>query len=282
MPEPLYLADTAVAPRVKVRPVVLFAIADHYARREEGQHRVIGTLLGVARDGEVEIRNCFPVPHNETADQVAMNMEFQRTMFELHQKVNQKEAIVGWYATGTEITEHSVLIHEFYGREADNPIHLTFNCDVTKGAFGFQAYVSSPLGIANRSPGTVFVPVQAELAYSEAERTGVDLLQRSKEAPNGTMPILTEMDHLESAVDRLANMLDAAHTYVKKVVEGEQEGDKNVGRQLLSLVQTVPEVDGAILDRLFNNNLQDLLTVVYLTNLTRTQLKLSERLYNVL
>jgi translation initiation factor 3 subunit F len=55
---------------VSVNPVVLFSILDHYLRRQEKQHRVIGTLLGVrSEDGsEVEVRNCFPVSHDETKD----------------------------------------------------------------------------------------------------------------------------------------------------------------------------------------------------------------------
>ena len=68
--QPLVFDDQALALNVKVHPVVLFSIIDHYARRNEGQERVIGTLLGTVRDGEVEIRNCFPVPHNETEEQV--------------------------------------------------------------------------------------------------------------------------------------------------------------------------------------------------------------------
>jgi hypothetical protein len=50
---------------VKVHPVVIFNILDHFIRRTEGQDRVIGTLLGVNVEGVIEIRNCFPVPHTE-------------------------------------------------------------------------------------------------------------------------------------------------------------------------------------------------------------------------
>ena len=38
--------DPAQAIQVKVHPVVLLAVLDHYTRRPEGQGRVIGTLLG--------------------------------------------------------------------------------------------------------------------------------------------------------------------------------------------------------------------------------------------
>jgi len=84
------------SPKVKVLPVVFFSILDHYLRRAETQGRVIGTLLGTITGANVEVTSCFPVPHNETDEQVAVDMEYQRTMFNLHQRVNPKEVIVGW------------------------------------------------------------------------------------------------------------------------------------------------------------------------------------------
>jgi len=55
-----------------IEPVVLFSILDHALRRNTNQKRVIGTLLGVRSDDgtEIEIRNCFAVPHNESSEQV--------------------------------------------------------------------------------------------------------------------------------------------------------------------------------------------------------------------
>ena len=55
-----------------IEPVVLFSILDHALRRNANQKRVIGTMLGIRSDDgtEVEIRNCFAVPHNESSEQV--------------------------------------------------------------------------------------------------------------------------------------------------------------------------------------------------------------------
>lgn len=58
---------------------------------------MIGTLLGRRTESEVEIRSAFAVLHSETDEQVAVDMEYHRTMYELHHKVNPKEVIVGWY-----------------------------------------------------------------------------------------------------------------------------------------------------------------------------------------
>jgi translation initiation factor 3 subunit F len=81
---------------VTIHPVALFSILDHYLRRTDSQDRVIGTLLGTRTETEIEIHNCFAVLHSETSEQVAVDMEYHRAMFDLHQKVNPKEVIVGW------------------------------------------------------------------------------------------------------------------------------------------------------------------------------------------
>lgn len=56
--------------KVIVHPVVVFNILDHWIRRPDTKQRVIGTLLGsITEDGNIEIHNCYPVPHTE-AEQV--------------------------------------------------------------------------------------------------------------------------------------------------------------------------------------------------------------------
>ncbi|XP_041038586.1 eukaryotic translation initiation factor 3 subunit F, partial [Carcharodon carcharias] len=89
----------------------------------------------------VEITNCFSVPHNESEDEVAVDMEFAKNMYELHKKVAPNEVIVGWFATGHDITEHSVLIHEYYSREAQNPVHVTVDTMLQDGRMSIKAYV---------------------------------------------------------------------------------------------------------------------------------------------
>jgi len=65
-PAPLTLPAGVTENSVRVHPVVLFTICDAYIRRNEGQARVIGTLLGKVGDGIIDIRNCYAVPHTES------------------------------------------------------------------------------------------------------------------------------------------------------------------------------------------------------------------------
>lgn len=69
-PAPLTLPIGSTENNVRVHPVVLFTICDAYIRRNKGQERVIGTLLGTIGDGVVDIQNCYAVPHIETNEQV--------------------------------------------------------------------------------------------------------------------------------------------------------------------------------------------------------------------
>jgi hypothetical protein len=97
---------------VRVHPVVLFNIVDAYERRQFDQHRVIGTLLGTTdKSGVVEITNSFVVQHRETDQEVAIDIEVAKELFELYRKVNGNESIVGWFATGEgDVNEYSVRV----------------------------------------------------------------------------------------------------------------------------------------------------------------------------
>lgn len=80
-----------------VRPLVVFNILDHYQRRAADQFRVVGTLLGT-RTGlhTVAVTNSFPVPHTETDDSVALNMDIHNKFLDMYTKINPDEVIVGW------------------------------------------------------------------------------------------------------------------------------------------------------------------------------------------
>ena len=72
---------------------------------------------------------------------MAIDIEFSRNMYELHKRVNTSEIIVGWYSTGPDVSEASVLIHEYYSREAKTPVHLTVDTTLRSGKLGMQAYI---------------------------------------------------------------------------------------------------------------------------------------------
>ncbi|KAK1299105.1 Eukaryotic translation initiation factor 3 subunit F [Acorus calamus] len=258
----------------RVHPLLVFNICDCYVRRPDQAERVIGTLLGsVSADGTVDIRNSYAVPHNESSDQVALDIEYHHNMLLSHQKVNPKEVIVGWYSTGFGLTGGSALIHDFYAREVTNPIHLTVDTGFSSGEASIKAYVSINLSLGDQPLAAQFHEIPLDLRMVEAERVGYDIL---KTPVVDKLP--SDLEGMEASVQRLLALIDDVYKYVDDVVEGRVEPDNNVGRSISDTLALVPKMSPATFDKLLNDRLQDHLLLLYLSSLTRTQLTIAEKL----
>jgi len=212
---------------VTIHPVALFSILDHYLRRSDNQDRVIGTLLGTRHETEVEVRSSFAVLHSETDEQVAVDMDYHRTMYELHHKVNPKEVIVGWYSTGSNLNTYSALIQNFYSQETapHQAIHISVNTGVDVGQeAGVKAFISSPLGVFPKPENCVFVSVPVELRFHDVERSGLDLLINTVKSSSSTsaQPI-SDLELIERAILDVSDMLDRVLAYVRDVLSGQKK-----------------------------------------------------------
>lgn len=72
-------------------------------------------------------------------------------------------AAAGWWATGHEVTNHSSVIHEYYARECNNPIHLTVDTSLQGGRMGLKAYVCINLGVPGGKQGCMFTPINGDV-----------------------------------------------------------------------------------------------------------------------
>lgn len=281
------LAGTASANDViiKVHPMVLFCVLDHYLRRPEGQVRVIGSLLGRVNGNVVEVTNCFAVPHQEKNDEVAVGKDFNKQMLALCSRVNSMEKIVGWYATtfdGAQVVDNSSLIHEFFTTECDSPVHLVVDTALTGNMVGCRGYISTPLEIDGEPLANVFHQVRVQLESSEAERICIDRMVKgqgsSHMTPDGLAAVDAQMASLETSMSRLLELLTEASDFVDQVVAGKAQADAEVGRRIADTLAVVPRMRPEAFAKMFDGNLQDLLMVSYLSSLTRTQLAIAEKL----
>jgi len=270
--------SAAVNLKVKVHPVVLLQIADSYERRSQENHRVIGTLVGSVDKQSIEVTNCFCIPHKEYEERVEADIVYAQDMYELNQKVAPHETLVGWFATGNEITSHSALIHDYYARETKDPIHLTLDTTLVSGQVIMKAYVFVPLGVPGATSGSMFTPVQVELVATEPEIAGLDILYKTKYSKVRTVEPIPQLSKVSEAAVKMQVMLDAVIQYVEAILDGTQEPDNSVGRALNNLMLSVPKMEADQFDVMLNSNLKDLLMVVYLSQMTKTQLQLNEKL----
>ena len=264
----------------------LFSILDHSLRRNPDQERVIGTLLGHrSEDGtEVEIRNCYAVPHTETTEQVEVDMDYQKQMLALHLRANPREVLVGWYATSNELNTFSALIQNFYGQQGDGTwphpaVHLTLSTVPGKDIEA-RTYISAPIGVtAERAADScLFIPVPYDIRYGEAEKSGLEVISAAKDREDRTQSVVTDIDSLEHAIENVLEMLERVSNYVNNVLDEEATPSSALGQFLMNTLSLAPKVDPADIERDFNNHIQDVLVVSYLANTIRTQIDLSNRL----
>jgi len=287
--ETLFLRSESDSGSVKVNlhPVVVFSILDHFIRRNEGQDRVIGTLLGRINGGVVDVVNCFPVPHQEKSAEVAVGKDFNRQMYALHRQVNKNEVVVGWYATtvdGCSITEHSCLIHDFYSKECRQPIHLVVDTSLLQNSLSMKAYVSSRLTIRSKSDAkpmaAQFQQIQVKIKSSEPEKIGIDTMVKNLERDSAETIDSTrsEVTNLQQSIESLLEALNSTCDYVDNVVDGKLPIRHDVGQLIAHAIAAVPRIQPLQLEKMFDDSVQDMLMVSYLSNLTRTQLAVAEKL----
>ena len=291
---------------VSVQPQALFSILDHASRRPAEQERVIGTLLGVrSEDGtEIEIRNCYAVPHTETAEQVEVDMDYQKRMLELHLRAAPKEILIGWYATSSELNTFSALIQNFYSQQGEGTfphpaVHLTLSTIAGQDVKA-ETYISAPIGVTpeRAADSCVFIPVPHEIKYGEADKSGLELIAGARDREDRSQLLQTDIETLERAIEQVLEMLERVSNYVSNVLDEEAEPSSALGQFLMNTLSLAPKVDAESIERdLYvkpplamafvtvwlteissNNHIQDVLLVSYLANTIRTQIDLSNRL----
>lgn len=240
---------------------------------------------------QIEITNAFAVPHAERGDEVAIGKDFNRQMLALHLRANPRETVVGWYATALPdendpvngeskcIADTSSLIHEFYAGECDDdPIHLVVDTSLKNDAMALRAYKSIPVCVKGETLANMFHEIRLTLKSSESERICIDRLIASSSPAEGASPDQDESAALQLSMEKLLAMLETCSEYVDKVVDGSISPDDEAGREISDTLNSVPRIRPEVFDKMFDDSLQDLLMVTYLSNITKTQLVIAEKL----
>jgi len=281
----------------RVHPVAILKIVDANVRRPEGAKRVIGTLLGWISEGSVvDITDSFPVVHRDT-DMVLMDQDYHKQMLALRQKVSPREVVVGWFSTGVEINAVSAVIHAFYCTKESQftatavlpgPVHLTVDTTLAGSSFAIKAFVNVQTQVASSLLQFHEVPLRVQT--SAAEKAGISQLMQARRANREAAAAgqgakdINSLDGFEGGLKELLRLFLRIREYVRAVKAGKVQGDLAVGRGLTQALCSEPIIDIAAVEQLCTSSLQDALMVVYLSNLTRTQISIAEKInsqYNV-
>jgi len=279
-----------------VHPVVVLNILDHHSRRNKGQTRVIGTLLGINNDGLIDITNCFPVPHKEvdSEEKVGIDMEYHRTMLNFHYQANPSEIIVGWYSSTGEINSNSKYINEFYGNEIQRPpIHLCVDVDLKTESISLKAFMATSVSFEKQVVAAHFNRISLKLDFTDTERIAMTAINANKElnppiAEDGEekeeedSELERQVGVIHHSIERLEEIVGDLQTYLADVCSGKKQPNKIVGRKLQKIISQLNIYKPESFRNMFNDGIQDLLLVAHLANITQAQLQAAEKIHQIL
>ena len=147
---------------------------------------------------------------------------------------------------------------------------------------GIKAYISEPFGVdsASSSSGSQFQPIKLTHA-NKSDFTGLESLMACKQEDATISTPISETSNLRVAFRALLSRLDAVTRYVDDVLSGHTEANSKIGRYLSETMAQISLLDEEEFQKIYNNSLQDHLMAMYLSNLTKTQLSLVQKLQTV-
>merc|ERR1712096_90502 len=166
---------------------------------------------------------------------------------------------------------------------------MLVDTSVLDTAFGIKAFVNVRTTVAESL--LQFHEIPSRVQTSAAEKSGISQLMQARRftreaaAHGGAAKDIGAIDGFVGGLSELLSLFRRIQEYVRAVMAGKIEGDLAVGRGLTTALCTEPVIDLEAVEKLCNSALQDALMVVYLSNLTRTQIAIAEKInsqYNVL
>jgi len=166
-------------------------------------------------------------------------------------------------------------------------VHLLFGLGLGERRMSCKAFVSTGLTLGDVRVATAFRDIALTVVSGESDRVGVETLLKmsgtgSAATPSSGGSSAGELDSVEHTVKKLLRTLEGVADHVQKVVGGQATAEPQLVSLLQQLVASAPRLPTETFGKMCNTQVQDMLTVVYLANLTRTQLALAEKLQGTL
>ncbi|SPJ10254.1 eukaryotic translation initiation factor 3 subunit 5, putative [Plasmodium sp. DRC-Itaito] len=280
-----------------IHPSVIFTILDAYLRRDEDQTHVIGTLMGSVIDTNlVEISDCFVDKHSlNEGGFLQIIKDHHETMYELKQKIRPRDQVVGWFCSGSELSELSCAVHgwfkehnsisKFYPHTPLNePIHLLVDASLESGFLNIKAYVQLPITLV-KDYFVHFHEIQTELLPCNVERADVlsvkENIHSIKDNHTNNLEHYSnnnQIDMNELSLKKLIIMLKQCKSYVQDVIDQKKKGNISVGRYLHKVLSNDTFLTLEKFDSINESVLQDNLMISYLSNLANLQFLIAEKL----
>lgn len=274
------------APIVSLHPLVIINVSDHYTRIKangtDSNPFVYGALLGTREGGQVEVFDAFECILNEEG---AVNLPALRERLTLNQDcfkvLGKTYELLGWYCTGSEISERNHSIHREFLRETDGDASILLMLDAILAAntkkdlpiFMFEHEMKlGEDGTSRLSFGRIPFKVETD----DAERVSVDHVAHAGPSGNDGSSTAAHLDRIQNATKMLTERVGNVIRYVKAVQDGSVPVDHEMLRQIKSLCHMLPAMDTVDFRSESLTEYNDNLLQIYLATLMKNANKLND------
>ena len=290
----LTLGDARL-PVVRLHATAVFSILNHYIRRNQTQTRVVGTLLGKVSEGNVEVMDCFGIPHEEGEDEAGFKVKFKenyhKIMHNFHTRITKHEQVVGWYSTsspdGAPFNDHSTIIDQAYRNECANPIHLVVDTTLAGDNMGIRAFMCQDMMVGTHKLAKMFHEVAVEMSFSSGEKMCIHHMIKDQVGGEAwgqgqtISAVPSAPANMKNAIGELVATMEKVMAFTNNVVEGKEKASAEVGMALADAFGLLMAIKPNDFQDILHEKTQDFLMISHLSTLLQTQLKTAEAMYSL-
>ena len=247
---------------VVIHPTVLLSVVDHYNRlAKETNRRVVGALLGEYIDDKVDITNCYAIPFEEDPkDKKIWYLDhiYSEEMFQMFQKINTKEKIIGWYSSGPKIRPHDIEINEVFRKYCDTPVFVIIDVQEKKETIG--------------------IPADSYIMKEEVDQDG-QLIKAFYKLNTSIGASLPEEDK-EHSLQALIKKLIEIRNYLNNVITGKIPMNSQIICNIQEIFNFLPNFETESIIKAMSIQTNNNYLVLYLSWLTKTIVALHKLINN--
>jgi 26S proteasome regulatory subunit N8 len=279
------MSSTNQYSEVIVHPVILLSIVDHYHRlAKETTRRVVGVLLGEYVGDKIEVTNCYAIPFEEDPkDKKVWFVDhiYNETMFEMHQKINYKEVIVGWYSSGPKIRPHDIEINDVFRKYTPSPVFCVIDVQEKNETLGIpaEAFVMKEEVDIDGQLIKTFEKISTSIKASLPEQIGVEFLLKDIDEHSNSTLIKQAKDKVTSIKALIARLVEV-RKYLLNVINKKLVPNPLIISNIQELFNYLPNYETEDIVRALSNQTNDNYLILYLSWMMKTTMGLHKLINN--
>jgi len=271
------LVEKSSTLEIKLHPLVIINISDHWTRAKVQNNvknpRVVGAIVGIQNGRTVEIFNSYELAYKEEGSLVNIDLEYLMMKSEQFKKVFATYDFLGWYSTGSGVTQDDLTTQKQLSEINESPLYLLLDTVAASRPETKDIPISimeSEIRIISDQPTMFFSKVPYQIESGEAERISVDHIARiTPSGDSNTSQISTHLTGIHNSIGMLATRLRILKSFLEAVKSGKIAADPGLLRQLGSLCNQLPALHSDELKNDFIVEFNDSLLITYLASITK-------------